>query len=107
MNLDHRFTETITVAPLTGSRDANGDPSYGAQSTMPARVNRETITVRTVDGTLVESQTNLCTPTAIGKHDRVWLPEADTAQAGAALTPVAVKTVKTLDGKVVMFRTYF
>lgn len=105
MNVDHLLTKTITIAAFTG-RDANGDPTYAAQTTTSARVNKETQTIRTEDGLDVESSTVLYTPIALGKNDRVWLPGADTANVGAALTVIRCGPIDDLHGSTVMHRSH-
>lgn len=107
MNVDHRMREVVTVAPFTG-RDASGDPTYGAQTTMSAWIVRETTTVRLDDGSEVESVTKVLTPASsvIGKADRVWLPGANTANANEARTAITIGPVRSLDGDVVMNRTF-
>lgn len=106
MNVDHTFTERITVAPFTG-RDTAGDPTYGAQvADVPARIEREVVTVRNAEGRLVESKTTIYSSRELGLMDRVWLPEASTASTDAADTPIAVATEKDLDGIVVLYLAY-
>ena len=105
MDVSHTFTETITVAPFTG-RSSSGDATYGTAATQPARIERETQTIRTADGRIVEAKTTIFTSSPIGIMDRVWLPEANTATVGAAATPVAIATEKDLDGDVVMYLAF-
>ncbi len=91
MNLDGWFTDTITIQAIT-DRDANGDPSYGAQFTALARVEEKQTRVRNREGQEVMSDTAIATEQAIGAQDRVWIPGADTTKVNQARTPISFKS---------------
>lgn len=103
------FNETITVAKLS-SRNAKGDPTYGAQTTRKVRVERATKTIRTVEGTFTETETEVIGDGPDGEFDvtdRVWLPGANTADANASKVPVNVDLQKDKHGSAVIARAWF
>lgn len=105
MNLEHTFIEPVTVRALV-SRDTNGDPTYADAAVVMCRVQRKTQTIRTREGTTVESSTTLFSSTAIARYSRVWLPGADTSNVGASLTVLEVKEDRTVAGVVAIQVAY-
>jgi hypothetical protein len=85
----HLLTDTITVAHET-SRDGSGDPSYGSQITMAARVEE-------IDGIAFGVKKNEATvrhKVAVEEElvitDRIWLPWDNPADDTVAKKPVSV-----------------
>lgn len=110
MRIGHRLYETVWVAAFTG-RSSTGDPTYAAAASRPARIDRETLTIRTAEGREVEVGTTVWTETPIGIADRVWLPAIDgtapnTSDVNAAKTPAHYVEDRSLTGQVVAYRTF-
>lgn len=93
----HLLTDTVTIASVT-SRSGGGDPSYGAQTAIRARVEDESKIVIAPDGNERQANHKIVSEVAIGLTDRVWLPGDDTAKANDARRPVTVKTAQTPGG---------
>lgn len=106
MNLEHTFVEAVTVRPLLSRSAVGGDPTYGDPVVVMCRVQRKTQTIRTREGTTVESSTTLFSSTAIPRYARVWLPGADTAQVGQSNTVLEQKEDRTVAGVVAIQVAY-
>lgn len=87
---------TITIAEPSGV-DAAGSPSYGAQTTAPARVQSKTSIVRGVEED-AEAEHVVYTYAAVSRAARVWLPGTNTANADEARKPLSVETMTDLAG---------
>lgn len=98
MNLARWLQQTITVAEPTGSRNANGDPVFGAQVSRRARVEAKTSLVRRADGTERRSDAVVYLDQAISTGARVWLPGALTTSTNAAREVLAVASSRRLHG---------
>lgn len=73
--------QTITVADES-SKSAYGDPTFGAQYTMLARVEFGSKKIRNAMGNTVESEAVVVTDTVIPRTSRVWLPGDNTGGDG-------------------------
>lgn len=88
---------TCTRAARTGV-SSKGDPTYGAQSSFLARVEKQRRLVPTTDGKTVQTNYVLVTTTPIEYDDRIWLPSIitgdtsdDASSDDEALLPVTVE----------------
>lgn len=106
MNIKPRLTETVTWAALTG-RNSVGEPTFGSQASIKARVQRKPLLVRGPDGAEVQSETQVFTDTKVSADDRIWLPEDSAADVDKARKPVAVAEHRDLAGQVVYYLAYF
>jgi hypothetical protein len=85
----HLMTHTVTKASKSG-RGNSGDPTYGAQSTIKARVEHVTKLVMNADGNEQAAHSRLISESEILLTDRVWLPGDDTAEVNESKQPIAV-----------------
>ena len=106
MDISAWLTDTITVAPFL-SRDIEGKPSYGAQVTLSARVERKQVRVKNDRGEEVPSDTQIGTDVSIGPEDNVWFSGADITKDNEARTPVAVSSGFNRDRSLNLFLTFF
>lgn len=106
MNVDSWLVDTITIAPFL-DRDGDGDPSFGAQFTAPARVEFKQTRVVGPDGQEVVSDTRVATKQSIGTQDRVWLPGASTADTNAARLALASQNAKNHGQDLTLFEVFF
>lgn len=75
----HLMTDTVTVAPRTGfGAGGSTDSTYGAQTTVAARVEQKTQLVRTPEGNELQSNTVVASETEIASTSKLWLPGDDT-----------------------------
>ena len=96
--LGHLLTDTVTVAAKSGV-SGYGDPSYGAQAEVDARVEYDRKVISGPDGTeLVTTHVIASSTTEIALGSRVWLPGADTDEAVEAKLVVYVKAASIPDG---------
>lgn len=99
MILASRLTETITVQSVTGHTSA-GDPTYGAQGTLAARIERNAARSADAEGQQDGSSTRLFTFGALKVGDLVWLPEDNTADQDQARVVMQVDTMRRVSGAV-------
>lgn len=90
---DESFTETITKASQSGV-GSDGEPTYGAISTLKARIQRG----KDRNETDIPHSMVLYVGSAVLVTDRVWLPEDSTESADAARVPQSVQYSKALEG---------
>ncbi len=92
-----RALETITVASVNGHSSA-GDPTYAAQRTMAARVERSFD--RSADGEGEQDGTahRIFTTEQIILGDLIWLAEDNVADQDAAVIARDVSPANALDG---------
>ena len=105
MSLAHLLTDTVTVAARSGVSGA-GDPTYGSQTTVTARVEHGSKLVKASDGREIQAEHTVLTTTAVGLQDRLWLPGDDTGDATKARLPVANKIASTPTGALTIYETY-
>ncbi len=105
MDVTAYFNDTITVARQTGI--TAGDPTFGAQTTMKARVERKRGTTFRSDGTETAYDHKVATTSELFLNDRVWLPGANTADANAAVRPINSRFADWLTGRTGYYLTYF
>lgn len=96
---DDTLIDTITIAQQS-SVSESGDPAYGTQATVRARVQRG----KDRNAEEIEHTHVIYTSTAIRVTDRVWLPEDDASSAEAARVPQAVQQTQGLDGDDTLFK---
>lgn len=99
-----RATETITVASVTGHSSA-GDPTYAAQRTMPARIERNASRSADAEGERDSPLHKVFTSEQLVVGDLVWLPEADTADQNQAVVAKDVTPERALDGSATHWAT--
>jgi hypothetical protein len=87
----HLFTDTVTAAPEAG-RTVAGDPAYGAQYTLLARVEHGSRLVVGPDGNEVTAEHSFVTDSQVPLSHRVWLPGDDTGSAAASRRIIGVKS---------------
>lgn len=71
------LTQTVTYADVS-SRNNAGDPVYGSQVSVAARVEFVAKRVLNAQGIVVDSVAKVYTATAIPHRARIWLPGDDT-----------------------------
>lgn len=91
------LTHRITVADASG-RNAYGDPAFGAQRIMAARVVGKVNRVIGRDSEEITTDTVLYLAEPVSLEARIWLPGADVADAGAARRPVSITSSPDIDG---------
>lgn len=99
------LTDTITVA-LPGAPTSYGEPTWGAQATMRARVEFGTKMMFGADGTQRECEAVIATTTELPLHARIWLPGANTGDANAAKRPIQIKRASRPGGGLTVYETY-
>ena len=90
MNIAHWLRQEITVAPMTGV-NIHGEPQYGPQRKIKARVEASLRKVVNSDGQEVLSDHQIFVLEPIGLQDRIWLPGTDPADVTQARRPLAVR----------------
>jgi len=78
------MTQTVTYQTQAG-HDSAGDPSWSAQSTAAARVERRHEKILATDDEEILVTHRVATYTAIPEGARVWLPGADTSSIEASV----------------------
>lgn len=73
----HLLTQSIVYVPVTG-RTRTGDPTFGAQVTLNARIEFGTQLIRDDQGTEIDCEAVIITETQIPRDARVWLVGTDT-----------------------------
>lgn len=102
--IQRRALETITVASVTGHSSA-GDPTYAAQRTMAARIERNAIRGADAEGERDSPIHRLFTTEQLVVGDLVWLPEADTADQNQAVVAKDVTPERALDASATHWAT--
>jgi hypothetical protein len=91
------MTDTVTIASKSG-RGNSGDPTYGAQSTIMARVEPVTKLVMGADGNEKMASTRMISESEVLITDRVWLPGDDTSEVNESKQPIKVGNAATPPG---------
>ena len=91
------LVDTITVQSYSG-RTKYGDPLYGPQFEVRARVEASTQLVRGIDGEERSSTHSIATETILRHKDRVWIPGKDTSNPDDSLSPIAISTASRKSG---------
>lgn len=97
MNIRHLLTQTVTVAAYT-SANGYGEPGYGPQRPIPARVEVEDGVQNAGEGEEATVTATIYTAERIGPQDRVWLPGTDTSSVSAARKTMAADDAVPLRG---------
>ena len=100
------LTGKVTVASATG-KDAYGDPSFGSQRVISARVENSTNTITDSSGRERIRNTQIATTERLGLTDRVWLPGTDTTDVAQSRRPMRIDSASTPHGSFTVFMTYF
>jgi len=93
----HLLVDTVTKASKTG-RGNDGTPTYGAQSTIKARVEFVTKLLMDAYGNQTMASSRLVSEDQVLITDRVWLPGDDTTKVNESKQPIAVGKAATPDG---------
>ena len=93
----HLMTHTVTLASKSG-RSNSGDPTYGSQTTISARVERKSKLFMAQDGNHKMAESRIISESEILLTDRVWLPGDDTTDTNESKQPIAVGNADTPDG---------
>jgi len=99
------LTDTVTIAHCTGVNES-GDPAFGAQTTIKARVEHGTKVLLGPSGEAIDYEQIVATCDPIAQTDRVWLPGDNTADNNAARRPITVKRATTFDGVTTLYEAY-
>jgi len=99
------MTHTVTIASQTG-KDSAGDPSFGSQSTIRARVEHKIAKVRSNQGEIIQAQHRVISESQILDTDRVWLPGDSTGDNNQARKPVMTGHADTPSGYV-LYEAWF
>lgn len=102
MNLNAWLIDTITVASVSG-QNSHGDPTFGAQVSVAARVEPVQRRVRTPSGQEVIADIRILTATKIKYNDRIWVPGASTANATQSRVPISVQQSSTKAGAFTLY----
>lgn len=94
----HLMTATITVARLVDHERISGDPIYGDQFTMRARVERRVAIVIRADGSEAQANTQITSESELKESDRIWLPGADTSDDEVSKRPIEAAMASTPSG---------
>jgi hypothetical protein len=97
-NAAHLMTDTVTKSSWDGTRANSGDPSFGSQSTIKARVDHENQLVKTASGNEEMSSSQVISESEILITDRVWLPGDDTTKPNESKQPLKVAASSTPGG---------
>lgn len=100
----HLLVDTVTVAAVTGVGNT-GDPTFGAQSTLPARVENKSRLIPGTDGNDLKANHVIITETEIDRRSKVWLPGDSTGDANAARRILDVRKSSTPDS-FTLYETY-
>ena len=105
MNIDSWLTDTITVASRIGA-DSYGQPTYGAQVAIPARVESKLTLMLSAQGANLNSDHVIVTTTLINPDDQIWLPGDDIAQSAKARRPLKITNAYVKSGAFTLYETY-
>jgi hypothetical protein len=103
MDVSGWLVSTITTAPLS-SFDSTGAPSYGAQVTLPCRIELGQKLVRSKDGAEVVSSHRVYVVAQIGIEDAIWLPGDSTSDPTVAKYPLNITAAYDKAGNVLYWR---
>lgn len=104
MDFTSWLVDTITVAAPSGVSNY-GDPTFGASSTLAARVQSKRQIIKARDGEEIISDHVIYTANAIAPDSRVWLPGDDTGDANEARRVLATYETHDKPGAVVLYKT--
>jgi len=105
MNITRLLTDTVTIAHQS-SVSENGDPTFGTQSTIKARVEHGTRLLVGPDGQAMSYEQVFVTLDAVTQTDKVWLPGDTTTDVNAGRRPITVKKATTFDGITTLYEVY-
>ena len=101
----HLLTDTVTVAHEEKTTNY-GDPCFGEQYELKARVEYGTKMLKDPEGNTVESVAAVTTEAQIPRNARVWLPGDDVRSDTAGRVPLAVRRAA-LPGSHDLYETRF
>lgn len=102
MNLASKLPQTVTIATKSGVGDY-GDPTFGAQSTVNARVEAQRKIITGTDGEPQESSHVIYSDTLIPRGSRVWLSEDDTGDTDEARRVIDARQIPSLRNAQVLY----
>jgi hypothetical protein len=88
------------------ARSGSGDPTYGSQGTLAARVEKNVRLQVGPQDSMMDVHV-IVTKSQINVSSRVWLPGDDTGSTAAARRPLMIKNAPTKDGGFTLYETYF
>jgi hypothetical protein len=97
MSIRAYMVDTVTVVSVAGRSNA-GDPVFGPQREISARVEDGGYLQRDSDGNELQAQHVLATEDEIKITDRLWLPGDDTSDFSASRRPLTVRYARTRTG---------
>lgn len=102
--LSHLLTDTVTYAPRS-SVSTQGDPTFGSQVAIAARVEYDYKIVPTGNGKQRELTHWIGSEVEIPVGSRVWLPGDDTGDNGVAKIAVSQDSASTPDAADTLYET--
>lgn len=105
MNIAAKLNQSVTYALRSGVGNA-GDPTYGSQSTISARVEARQKILPQPDGTERQSTHVIYTATQIPLGARVWLPGASTGNNNHARTVLTANEDPSLGANQTLYQAF-
>jgi hypothetical protein len=102
--LKAQLRQRIYVATLV-SRDAAGDPTYGAPALVMCRCEDDQEESDSTAGEELVTRKRIVTESAIHKTDRIWLPGDDRTDATLGRTPMKVQELPAENGTIDHYET--
>lgn len=93
-SFSHLLTQTVYVAPYIG-RTRRGDPLFGPQRRVKARVEWADVKVQRVDGSTRDARMRFVTDEPVKLTDRFWLPEDDRSDPDQSHEALQVRSADT------------
>ena len=105
MNIASWLKETIVIAQPDGTRTDSGEPGYGANANVAARVERRDKLIRDMNGNEINITHAIATDQEIGMQAKIWLPE-QTPASDPPHKPVKVEASPDKNSNYVVYHTY-
>ena len=90
----HLLTQTVYVAEYQG-RTSRGDPIYGRQRAIKARVEWADTKIQRIDGSMRDAQMKFVTDELVKLTDRFWLPDDDHTDPTESHEALSVRSADT------------
>lgn len=105
MNLSGWFTRSVTCAAPTGARNSSGDPAFGSQRAINARVEERWQTVKLANGEERQASHVVYSSAAIALGERIWLPGATVGDVNQSREVLDSKPEHNKAGAVQFYKT--